>query len=141
MARRSAVSKTSGRTFRVRVGIVFDSVWLATRADGPHGVRRTRGAKTNQLDRHARVIERLFARYKQFKLRWYTEELPFNNYSTVHCTHGWVRAPSRSIPPPWRSIRSRLAPRTHDAPPMWALSACGEPDEIKTNTRPECLTL
>ena len=29
----------------------------------------------------------------------------------------WVRAASRSIPPPWWSIRFRLAPRTYDAPP------------------------
>ena len=28
-----------------------------------------------------------------------------------------VRVPSRSIPPPWGSIRFRLAPRTYDAPP------------------------
>ena len=28
-----------------------------------------------------------------------------------------VRVVSRSIPPPWRSIRFRLAPRTYDAPP------------------------
>ena len=28
-------------------------------------------------------------RYKQYKLRYYTEELPFDNYSTVHCTNGW----------------------------------------------------
>lgn len=29
-------------------------------------------------------------RYKQYKLRYYTEELPFDNYSTVHCTNGWA---------------------------------------------------
>ena len=38
-----------------------------------------------------------------------------------------VRALSRSIPPPWGSIRFRLAPRTYDAPPMgayvWYLTA------------------
>lgn len=28
--------------------------------------------------------------YKQYKLRWYTEQLPFDNYSTVHCTNGWA---------------------------------------------------
>jgi len=29
-------------------------------------------------------------RYKQFKLRYYTEQLPFDNYSTVHCQNGWA---------------------------------------------------
>eukprot|EP00729_Bicosta_minor_P004467 gene4467-16338_t len=29
-------------------------------------------------------------RYKQYKLRYYTEELPFDNVSTVHCTNGWA---------------------------------------------------
>merc|ERR1711865_443710 len=29
-------------------------------------------------------------RYKQYKLRYFTEELPFSNYSTVHCTNGWA---------------------------------------------------
>ena len=29
-------------------------------------------------------------RYKQWKLRFYTEQLPFDNYSTVHCTGGWA---------------------------------------------------
>ena len=41
-----------------------------------------------------------------------------------------ARVQSRSIPPRWGSIRFRLAPRTYDAPPMWALSTCGEPNEI-----------
>ena len=48
-----------------------------------------------------------------------------------------VRVPSRPMSPPWRSIRFRLALRTYDAPPMWALSTCGEPDEIKKNTHPK----
>ena len=34
----------------------------------------------------------------------------------------------------WRSVRVCLALRTCDAPHMWALSTCGEPDEIKKNT-------
>lgn len=29
-------------------------------------------------------------RYKQYKLRYYTEQLPFDNYSAVHCQHGWA---------------------------------------------------
>ena len=29
-------------------------------------------------------------RYKQYKLRYFTEQLPFNNFSTVHCTNGWA---------------------------------------------------
>lgn len=29
-------------------------------------------------------------RYKQWKLRFFTEQLPFDNYSTVHCTGGWA---------------------------------------------------
>jgi steryl-sulfatase/arylsulfatase D/F/H len=29
-------------------------------------------------------------RYKQWKLRFYTEQLPFANYSTQHCTNGWA---------------------------------------------------
>ena len=30
-----------------------------------------------------------------------------------------------------------MALRTYDAPPMWALSTCGEPNEIKKNTHPK----
>ena len=31
-------------------------------------------------------------RFQQWKLRYYTEQLPFENYSTVHCTHGWAHS-------------------------------------------------
>ena len=37
-----------------------------------------------------------------------------------------VRVVSRSIPPPWGSIRFRLAPRTYDAPPWGCMHrTCG----------------
>ena len=39
--------------------------------------------------------------------------------------HNCVRVVGRSVSPRWGSIRFRLAPRTYDAPPMWALSTCG----------------
>jgi arylsulfatase A-like enzyme len=32
-------------------------------------------------------------RYKEYKLRYYTEQLPFENYSTVHCTAGRLMRP------------------------------------------------
>ena len=50
-----------------------------------------------------------------------------------------VRVVSRSIPPPWRSIRFRLAPRTR-VRPMGVHRTCGEPDEIKKNTHPKNIT-
>ena len=31
-------------------------------------------------------------RYKNWKLRYYTEQLPLDNYSTVHCTNGWAHS-------------------------------------------------
>jgi len=31
-------------------------------------------------------------RVGDYKLRYYTEQLPFDNYSTVHCTGGWAHA-------------------------------------------------
>ena len=49
-----------------------------------------------------------------------------------------VRVTSRSITPPWRSIRVRLALRTYDAPP-WGVRV-DEPYEVKTNTHPKNIT-
>ena len=53
-----------------------------------------------------------------------------------------VRIVRRSIPPQWGSIRFRLAPRTYDARPMWALSTRGArpPNDIKKNTHPKIVT-
>ena len=50
-----------------------------------------------------------------------------------------VRAPSRSMPPRWRSIRFRLALRTY-APRGCMDRTCGEPGEIKKSTHPKCIT-
>ena len=43
-------------------------------------------------------------RYKNWKLRYYTEQLPFDNYSTVHCTNGWAHG---------EFFQVNLAPPTH----------------------------
>ena len=70
---------------------------------------------------------------------YYCITAPFQGDGHVgHVRGGEPRAPSRSISPPWRSIRFRLAPRAYDAPP-WGRT-CGEPDEIKTNTPPGNIT-
>ena len=57
---------------------------------------------------------------------------------TLNTTIPPVRVPSRSISPPWGSIRFRLEPCTYNAPPM--VRTCGEPDEIKKNTHPTYTT-
>ena len=45
-----------------------------------------------------------------------------------------VRVPSRSIPPPWRSIRFRLTLRTYDAPP-WGVRVVSQTKSRKIPTR------
>ena len=47
---------------------------------------------------------------------------------------GQVRVASRSISPPWGSIRFRLAPRTYDAPP-WGVRVVSQTKSRKIPTR------
>ena len=45
--------------------------------------------------------------------------------SDRHTFNAMARVQGRSISPQWGSTRFRLALRTYDARPMWALSTCG----------------
>ena len=51
-----------------------------------------------------------------------------------------VRVPSRPIPPPWRSIRSRLAPRTHAPCGPWGVRAGSQTKSRKAPTHPGYIT-
>ena len=97
----------SGNIFRE--GIFPDSVWLTTRAEGPRkGALHVRGAKRDRLDRRSWITLPLFARPRR------------------------VRVPSRSISPPWGSIRFRLALRTY-AP--WGVRVVSQTKSRKMPTR------
>ena len=94
----------SGGVFRVGVLLDFVRRSGTTRAEGPHGgASYVRGAKRNRINPPLGGIERPAA-----GTTWAAR-----SSSGAGSSSGSVRVTSRSVSPPWRSIRFRLALRTY----------------------------
>ena len=125
-------------------GFLYNSVRRATRAEGPHGcvTHRTHGATTKQNRNHrrSRVAELPQATTKLLPNCYHTALGRYGAVDQDNWTLKILVYASRAVQFHPHGVNPISSGPPH-VRPMWALSTCGEPDEIKKNTQPKNITL